>query len=54
MGVALWAISDGEKVKQDELRHPARASNSVWDGRRISIFGARNEIVAFQVIVEGG
>jgi hypothetical protein len=54
MELGLWAVSDGEKVKQDESRHHAKASNSVWDGKRISIFGARNEIVAFQIIVEGG
>ena len=32
--------------------HPAKSSNSAWDGKRIRAFGARNEIIAFQVIVE--
>jgi len=49
---AIWAVNDGEKVKRDDRQHPARAGNSVWDGRRVRLFGARNEIVAVQVIVE--
>ena len=28
--------------------------NAVWDGHRVSLVGARNEIIAFQVIVEAG
>ena len=32
--------------------YPGRSGNSVWDGTGIRLFGARNEIVAFQVIVE--
>jgi hypothetical protein len=47
-----WVVNDGEKVERDALSHPAAARNSAWDGRRASIFGARNEIVAFQVVVE--
>ena len=49
---AIWAASDGDKVDRDDGRHPARDGNSVWDGRRVRIFGARNEIIAVQVIVE--
>ncbi len=49
---AVWAIGDGDKVKRDDRHHPGRAKNSAWDGRTIRVFGARNEIVAFQVIVE--
>jgi hypothetical protein len=49
---AVWAIGDGDKVKRDDRQHPGRAKNSVWDGRTIRVFGARNEIVAFQVIAE--
>lgn len=50
----MWAVHDGEKVEQDDLSHPAKASNTAWDGHTIKLFGARNEIVAFQVIVEAG
>jgi hypothetical protein len=48
----IWAVNDGEKIERDATNHPASARNSVWDGRTIHLFGGRNEIVAFQVIVE--
>lgn len=52
-GVAsVWAVSDGEKVEKDDRAHPLKATNAVWDGRTVRIAAARNEIVAFQVIVE--
>ena len=50
----VWAVGDGEKVESDDLKNRGRASNSAWDGRRIKIFGARNEVIAFQVVVEAG
>jgi hypothetical protein len=49
---ALWAVSDGEKVERDDRAHPLKARNAVWDGRTVHLAAARNEIVAFQVIVE--
>ena len=48
----VWAVNDGEKVERDAVGHPAAGRNSAWDGRVVRLFGARNEIVAFQVIVE--
>jgi len=51
---SIWAVNDGEKVERDDLANPNRSANSTWDGRRIKIFGARNEIIAFQLIVEAG
>jgi hypothetical protein len=48
----IWAVNDGEKVERDELNNPNKSSNSAWDGRKVKIFGARNEIIAFQLIVE--
>jgi hypothetical protein len=48
----VWAVNDGEKIERDDLDNPNKKSNSAWDGHRIKIFGARNEIIAFQVIVE--
>lgn len=48
----VWAVSDGDKIERDAQQHPGSARNAVWDGRRIRIFGGRNEIIAFQVIVE--
>jgi hypothetical protein len=50
----VWAVHDGEKIERDARGHPARQRNAAWDGRTIRVFGARNEIVAFQVIVEAG
>jgi len=49
---AVWAVHDGEKVERDDLEHPARAGNMAWRDEVVRIFGGRNEIVAFQVIVE--
>jgi hypothetical protein len=51
---AIWAVSDSEKIEQDDLNSPLKRVNSVWNGRSIKLFGARNEIVAFQLIVEAG
>ncbi|UCF37587.1 MAG: DUF4091 domain-containing protein [Acidobacteriota bacterium] len=48
----IWAVGDGERVEQDYLFSPLKASNSIWNGGEIVLYGARNEIVAFQVIVE--
>jgi len=49
---AVWAVTDGEKVERDDRAHPLKAKNAVWDGRSVRLAAARNEIVAFQVIVE--
>src|SRR5205085_11648678 len=48
----IWAVNDGEKIERDDLNNANKAANSTWDGHRIKIFGARNEIIAFQLIVE--
>jgi len=50
----VWAVDDGEKVKREDLNHHLATSsdNLVWDGEKIALFGARNEIVAFQLILE--
>ena len=48
----IWAVNDGEKIDRDRIGHALSRGNSVWNGRRIKIFGARNEVIAFQLIVE--
>jgi hypothetical protein len=48
----IWAVNDGEKIERDDLNNPNKAGNSTWDNHKIKIFGARNEIIAFQLIVE--
>ncbi|MBU1178089.1 hypothetical protein KJ903_02615, partial [Patescibacteria group bacterium] len=50
---SVWAVDDGTKVKADTLSHSLETSNGIFDGQTIRIFGARNETVAFQVILEG-
>ncbi|SDW16976.1 DUF4091 domain-containing protein [Paenibacillus sp. CF384] len=52
MVLSVWAVNDGEKVLKEDLANPNKNGNSVWDGSTIRLFGARNETVAFQVIVE--
>jgi hypothetical protein len=49
---AIWAVNDGERIGRDDLADPNKKVNSAWDGHRVRLFAARNEIVAFQVIVE--
>jgi hypothetical protein len=53
-GLVVWAVNDGEKVKRDDLANPNKAGNSAWDGKKITLFGACNEVIAFQILVEGG
>ena len=48
----VWAVNDGEKIERDDLNNANKNGNSAWDGQKIRIFGARNEIIAFQLIVE--
>lgn len=52
-GVAsVWAVGDGDKVARDAARSPLAKGNAAWDGRTVRLAAARNEIIAFQVIVE--
>lgn len=48
----IWAVNDGEKIERDARDHPAAARNSAWDGTTVRLVSARNEVIAFQVIVE--
>ena len=50
--VRVWAVSDGEKVEQDDLASALRVRNSAWDGKTVRLFGARNEVIAFQLMVQ--
>ena len=52
---AVWANEGGDKVLLHELRatgHPAAVTNSAWDGATIKLFGARNEVVSFNMVME--
>jgi hypothetical protein len=50
----VWANNGEDKVTQDELRayKGKNVINSVWDGDTIRLFGARNEVVDFNLILE--
>jgi len=51
----VWANEGGDKVTRDELRatnDSGAVLNSVWDGTTVSLFGARNEVVAFNLVLE--
>jgi hypothetical protein len=52
---AVWANNGEDKVTRDELRSsadPTSVINSVWDGSAVAVFGARNEVIAFNLILE--
>ena len=52
---AVWANEGGDKVAREETRaaaDPTAVHNSVWDGERVRLFAARNEIVAFNLVLE--
>ena len=48
----LWAVPDGESVERDDQRSPARSS--VWDGERVTLYGARNEMLGVQLVIRAG
>jgi len=52
---AVWANNGGDKVTRDELRASSNSQsviNTVWDGTKVILFGAKNEVVAFNLIME--
>jgi hypothetical protein len=51
----VWANEGADKVTRDELRATNDRNavlNSVWNGSSISLFGARNEVVSFNLVLE--
>ena len=50
--VGTWAVGDGEKIFKHDTDHPAKAKNSIWDGKGIMLRGLYNEVLGFQIIVE--
>ena len=53
---ALWANDGGDKVTRDETRasHGLDVTNPCWDGKTVRLFGAKNEIIAFNMVLEAG
>jgi len=52
----IWAIDDSEKIRKDDIANTLAndPSNAVWVNNTINLFGGKNEIVAFQLIIEAG
>jgi hypothetical protein len=50
----IWAVDDGEKIKLEDITNSLASdiNNAVWKDSTVNIFGGRNEIVAFQLIIE--
>ncbi len=52
----IWANDSGDKVTQEELRVGApngrKVLNHCWDGTTIKIFGGRNKVVNFNLVLE--
>ncbi|PJE66954.1 hypothetical protein COU93_01415, partial [Candidatus Shapirobacteria bacterium CG10_big_fil_rev_8_21_14_0_10_36_6] len=54
---AVWANSGEDKVVKHDTRATKSAGsvlNSVWDGTKISLFGAKNEVIGSNIILESG
>ena len=54
---AVWANTGEDKVTQEEIRSKSANPtllNSAWDGHSVRLSGARNEIIAFNLILETG
>jgi hypothetical protein len=51
---AVWVNDGSDKVVKDELRASQGGSihNRIWDSNTIHLFGARNEVVNFNTIIE--
>lgn len=53
---AVWANDGADKVTREELRvgnpNGRKVINRIWDGNKISISGARNEVLSFNLVIE--
>lgn len=51
---AVWVNEGGDKVVQEDLRASKgqNVNNSVWNGNTISVFGAKNEVINFNLVLE--
>ena len=56
---AVWANDGGDKVTQDELRATlgkenltGKVHNRTWDGTTIHLYGAKNEVISFNLVLE--
>ncbi len=51
---AIWANDGGDKVVRSDVRasHGNVVTNRIWDGSKVRLFGARNEVLGFALILE--
>ncbi|MBN2001670.1 hypothetical protein JW935_29280, partial [candidate division KSB1 bacterium] len=53
---AVWINEGGDKVTQEELRvgkpNGRAVINHIWDGSKVTIKGAKNEVVNFNIVIE--
>ncbi|HLJ26121.1 MAG TPA: glycoside hydrolase domain-containing protein [Candidatus Angelobacter sp.] len=51
---AVWANDGEDKVTQDEVRATGgqTVANSLWDGTTIKLFGGKNEVINFNLVLE--
>ena len=50
---SAWANDGGDKVAQEETRGTSLGqNNSVWNNSKINLFGAKNEVLGFNVVLE--
>ena len=51
---AVWAVGDGERILRKNLDHHLKNKNHIWDGEQIVLHAAKNEVIAFQLVIEAG
>src|SRR5262245_49766115 len=48
----VWAVDDGEKIKEDAVSPLPTDRNAVWaPGAPVRLFSVKNETVSFQIVV---
>lgn len=51
---AIWAVGESTKVRAEDVDHPKAKGNALFDGKQIKLFGLKNEVLGFQLILRGG
>ena len=51
---SVWALDDTETIQASDLSHPLKSGNDDWQNGTITLYGAKNEFVAFQLILQAG
>jgi hypothetical protein len=48
----VWALDDSTRLRKTDLGSNLSLSNPSWNGHSVNLFGAKDEIIAFQIICE--